>query len=128
MFANGSYAKLWKIEPVEGKNYYHGQISTSRKNQNGEYETDFSANFVNFVGKAAETASKLKNGDRIHVVNCGVTNSYDKEKKVTYTNYTIFECESANSPGKTQQTEKKTKKTNTKNTSAYNDDDELPFS
>ena len=31
MFSNNAYAKLWKIEQVQGKNYYQGQISTSRK-------------------------------------------------------------------------------------------------
>ena len=79
MFSNNTYAKLWKIEKVKDKNYYQGQISTSRKNQNGEYETDFSASFVRFVGDAAKTAEKLNDGDRIRIINCGVTNSYDKE-------------------------------------------------
>lgn len=124
MFSNNTYAKLWKIEQVQGKNYYQGQISTSRKNQQGEYETDFSASFVRFVGNAAKTAASLKDGDRIHIINCGVTNSYDKEKKVTYTNYIIFECENASNG---QQPQKKP------DPSSFNDvsdavDEELPFS
>ena len=123
MFSNNTYAKLWKIEKVKDKNYYQGQISTSRKNQNGEYETDFSASFVRFVGDAAKTAEKLNDGDRIRIINCGVTNSYDKEKKVTYTNYIIFECENAN--GGQQKPQKKSSTHSNKAQDVSEDD--LPF-
>ena len=123
MFSNNTYAKLWKIEKVKDKNYYQGQISTSRKNQNGEYETDFSASFVRFVGDAAKAAAKLSDGDRIRIINCGVTNSYDKEKKVTYTNYTIFECENAN-----EGQQKPQKKSSTHSNKAQDvSEDDLPF-
>lgn len=91
MFSNGAYAKLWDIKKVDGKNYYQGRLSTSRKNQKGEYEQDFSDGFVRFVGNAATKAAQLSGNERIKIENCGVTNSYDKEKKITYWNCTIFD-------------------------------------
>ena len=79
---------------------------------------------MRFVGNAAKTAATLKDGDRIHITNCGVTNSYDKEKKVTYTNYTIFDCENASNNQQAPQRP---------DPSSFNDvsdavDEELPFS
>jgi hypothetical protein len=67
------------------------RISTSRKNkQTGEYEQDFSG-FVMCLGTAAaQKAAKLTEGSRIKIGDCDVTTKYDKEKKVTYTNFSIF--------------------------------------
>ena len=92
MFANGYYAKIWKIKEISG-NYSDIRISTSVKNKDtGKYEQDFGA-FVRMVGQAHQQMSYLNEGDRFKIVRCGVTNKYDKEKDVTYTNYRIFEIE-----------------------------------
>lgn len=76
------------------------RISTSRKNKmTDQYETDFSG-FVDFIGKdAAPKALQLKERDRIKLGDVAVTNRYDKEKGVTYTNFACFSFEPADSGG-----------------------------
>ena len=91
MFSAGSYAKVWEIKRLQDK-YADMRISTSHKNESGDYEQDFSG-FVRLVGKARKDAEYVHENDTIKIVRCGVTNKYDKEKKVTYTNFTIFEIE-----------------------------------
>jgi len=91
MFSVGSYAKLWQIKEIKEK-YSEVRISTSRKNKEGKYEQDFGG-FVRMVGQAHEQINYLKEGDSFKIVRCGVSNTYDKEKKVTYNNFVIFELE-----------------------------------
>lgn len=100
MFSNGAYATIWEVK--DGGKYCDARISTSKKNANGDYEQDFSAN-VRFVGKAKDIVSGMKEKDRIRIINCGVSNQYNKEKKTLYTNYVVFECEDVNG-GKTTKT------------------------
>lgn len=91
-FRNGAYATIWKVKDGKG-NYKEVQLSVSRKNKNtGEYQTEFNA-WVRFVGMANERAEQLEEKSRIKIEACDVTNSYDREKKITYTNYTIFDFE-----------------------------------
>ena len=101
MFSVGSYAKIWKIKEISDK-YSDIRISTSKKDKATEqYEQDFGA-FVRMVGQAHEQMSYLSEGDKFKILRCGVTNKYDKEKNVTYTNYVIFEIEAddpADQPG-----------------------------
>lgn len=91
MFSVGSYAKLWQIKEIKEK-YSEVRISTSRKNKEGKYEQDFGG-FVRMVGQAHEQIDYLTEGDSFKIVRCGVSNTYDKEKKVTYNNFVIFEIE-----------------------------------
>ena len=97
-FRKESYATVWSVEAVSDT-LTKARISISRKNkQTGEYETDFSG-FVSFVGTAvAKKASVLKEKDRIRLGDVDVTNRYDKEKNVTYTNFKVFsfECQDEN--------------------------------
>jgi len=97
-FRKESYATVWSVEAVSDT-LTKARISISRKNkQTGEYETDFSG-FVSFVGTAAaKKASLLKEKDRIRLGDVDVTNKYDKEKNVTYTNFKVFsfECQDEN--------------------------------
>lgn len=93
-FRKDGFATVWQVKQGNG-NYTDVRISTSKKNkQTDQYETDFSG-FVRFVGDAHKNASGLKEKDRIKIGDCEVTNSYDKEKKVTYTNYAVFGFEMA---------------------------------
>ena len=81
-FRKDSYATVWEVKKGNG-NYSDVRLSTSKKNkQTDEYVTDFSG-FVRFVGTAHQNAGALKEKDRIKIGDCEVTNSYDKEKKVT---------------------------------------------
>lgn len=89
MFGNNNYAKIWETDRLE--HYTTCKITTSRKNkQTNQYETDFSAK-VRFVWKAHE--KHPQSGDKIKITSCAVTNKYDKEKKITYTNYIVFDYE-----------------------------------
>lgn len=91
MFSVGSFAKLWQIKEIKEK-YSEVRISTSRKNKEGKYEQDFGG-FVRMVGQAHEQINYLTEGDSFKIVRCGVSNTYDKEKKVAYNNFVIFEIE-----------------------------------
>ena len=92
MFSVNSWAKIWEIKEIKDK-YSDIRISTSVKDKATEnYVQDFGA-FVRLVGQAHKQMQYLSEGDRFKITRCGVTNNYDKEKKVTYTNYVIFEIE-----------------------------------
>ena len=125
-FRKDSYATVWEVKKGNG-NYSDVRLSTSRKNkQTDEYVTDFSG-FVRFVGTAHQNAGSLKEKDRIKIGDCEVTNSYDKEKKVTYTNYAVFSFEMAN--GGQQNTAQQTQKQPIGGFENIPDsiDEELPF-
>lgn len=93
-FKSNGYCTVWEVKAGKG-NYSDVRINTSKKNkQTDQYETDFSG-WVRFIGDAHKNASGLKEKDRIKIGDCEVTNSYDKEKKVTYTNYAVFNFEMA---------------------------------
>lgn len=104
-FRTGAYAVVWETKKGNG-NFTDARISISKKNrQTEQYETDFSG-FVRLVGGAHQKATSLTEKDRIKLGDCEVTNRYDKEKKVTYTNFAVFDFEMANggqqSPQQTQ--------------------------
>lgn len=98
-FRKDAYATVWEISPVS-QSMTKVRLSTSRKDkQTGTWETDFSG-FVAFVGaKAAELAAHLNQKDKIKLGDVDVTTKYDKEKKVTYTNFACFNFEMANGSG-----------------------------
>jgi hypothetical protein len=91
-FRSGSFAKVWAVESKG--NYSVVEISTSKKNkETSEYETDFSNKFVRFIGTAHKEASKLNRNDSIKLGEIEVTNSYNKETKVSYTNFLVYSFE-----------------------------------
>lgn len=94
-FRKDSFATIWSVEPTSDT-LTKARISISHKNrQTGEYENDFGG-FVSFVGTAAaKKAASLKERDRIKLGDVDVTNRYDKEKNVTYTNFKVFSFEMA---------------------------------
>ena len=124
MFSQGSYLKVWEVKKVEAK-YVDAQCTTSRKKDDGTYETDFSG-FVRFCGKAFDDVKGANKGDSFKIVRCGVTQTYNKEKKQNFTNFVVFEVENGNS-GQAKPTQ-----TTTKNPSEFVNlpdalDEELPF-
>lgn len=133
MFGPNNYMKVWKITKPEKGNYYEVEGSTSRKNQDGMYETDFSSKFIRFVSKAREAIDngELTDGDRCKIVNCGVSNSYNKETKKSYTNFVVFEIEALHDDRGGAKTEKPAKKASGKEkvgSEGYETpDDDLPF-
>lgn len=101
-FRTGAYATIWEIKKGNG-NYTDIRLSISKKNkQTNQYETDFSG-FVRLIGTAHQNAAALKEKDRIKIGSCDVTNHYDKEKNITYTNFAIFDFEEADSNTNTGQ-------------------------
>lgn len=95
MFSQGSYLKVWEIKRTEAK-YLDAQCTTSRKKEDGTYETDFSG-FVRFCGKAFDAVKGANKGDSFKIGRCGVTQTYSKEKQTTFTNFVVFEVEDGNS-------------------------------
>lgn len=89
-FRPGAYAKVWEVTPMSDTST-KVRMSVSRKNkQSGEYEQDFSG-FVLAIGTAAaHKAAGLKEGDRIKLGDVDVSTKYDREKKITYTNFKMF--------------------------------------
>lgn len=92
-FRSGAFAKVWEVAPMSDTST-KVRMSISRKNtQTGEYEQDFSG-FVMAIGTAvASKAARLKKGDRIKLGDVDVSTKYDKDKKVTYTNFKMFSFE-----------------------------------
>lgn len=98
-FRQNAFCTIWSVEK-KNDNVTKVRISTSRKNKmTDQYETDFSG-FVDFIGKdAAPKALQLKERDRIKLGDVSVTNRYDKEKGVTYTNFACFSFETPDGGG-----------------------------
>lgn len=123
-FRTDVYAKLWKIE--NKGNYSIVEMSTSKKNKDTDkYETDFSNKFTRFIGTAHTQLATMKDGDTIKLGNCEVTNNYDKEKKILYTNYLVFSFSIPEAKGGTTTAPKATTKPTI--VPDDNDDDSLPF-
>lgn len=89
-FRSGAYCTVFSVEK-RNENVTRVRIATSRKNKmTDQYEQDFGG-FVDFIGKdAAKKALQLKEKDRIKLGDVSVTNKYDKEKGITYTNFACF--------------------------------------
>lgn len=89
-FRNSAYATVWSVEPGKG-NFTKVRINCSRKNKDtGNYEQDFSG-FCMFIGTAHAKASRLKERDRIKLLEVDVTTTYDKESRREYVNYKVFD-------------------------------------
>lgn len=88
-FRTGAWAKVWEVKTMSDTSTKI-RMSVSRKNKQGEYEQDFSG-FVLAIGTAAaHKAAGLKEGDRIKLGDVDVSTKYDRDKKVTYTNFKMF--------------------------------------
>ena len=93
MFSAGSYATVWGTA-TDDNGRIKVDMSTSRKDkETGQYVTDFSSRYVNFIGDAKPLAETLQRGDRIRIDECGVSNGYNKETQKGYTNFFVFKAE-----------------------------------
>lgn len=129
-FRQNGFMTVWSVEPSKSGNTTKVRLSASRKNKKtDEYEQDFSG-FCTFIGKAHENASFLKERDRIKLLECDVSTTYDKEKKVEYVNYKVFDFEMADG-SKPFAANQKAAKATTKRTAfeeeGENNEDDLPF-
>lgn len=93
MFADGKYAKVWKVFPKDkaDQRFTDIQMSTSKKSKKG-YETDFN-DVVRLIGEAHTKAAELEANDRIKILSSGVSNFYSKEKNRKYYTFCIFDFE-----------------------------------
>lgn len=119
----GGYVTVWEVK--DRGNYTDAKVTSSKKNQDGTYTTDYSG-FVRFIGEAHKNATPLKEKDRIKIGDFSVTNSYNKEKNITYTNIAVFSFEMADGKPITQTA---TQKQNAKPTFVADEDPDqsLPF-
>lgn len=99
-FRNGAYASVFGVKKGTG-NFYDVNLATSHKDKNtGEYTTDFRG-FVRFIGDAGKVVARYAGQSskspicRIKLGSVDTTNTYNKEKNVTYTNHVVFSCEVA---------------------------------
>ena len=104
-FRSGAYATVFGVEKGNG-NYYTVRLAISKKERNsGNYVTDFSSNFVRFIGDATNIVSRYAGKDsksngnkplcRIKLGQIDVTTTFKDGN--TYTNYVVFTCEDASS-------------------------------
>ena len=127
-FRTGAFCKVWTVESVSNT-MTKSRISISRKNKTtGEYDQEFSG-YVSFVGTAAaQKALKLKEGDRIKLGDVDVSNTYNKERGITYVNFKIFSFETQDEiDGATTQTQQTQPDTSFLNVEEGFDESMLPF-
>ena len=102
-FKNNAFATCWmdkqtnKVLNIFDK-YAEVQITTSKKKQDGTYETDFSGR-VRFVGKSFEKIRRvdLREKDRLKFLEVEACNRYDKEKKRSYDTFIVCDFETVES-------------------------------
>ena len=154
----GGYGRIWALQKEE--KYTIARYSTSRKNGD-DYETDFSG-YVRFINEAHRKLSDVEaptlekgvslkdstkkyekatgtnfKGIPVQLTSVEVTNTYDKERETTYTNFIVwdFDLQDSNSSSGAKKTTKKSTKSNsakakTKKANVDDeplDDDDLPF-
>ncbi|MEG0614115.1 MAG: hypothetical protein RR540_00045 [Oscillospiraceae bacterium] len=68
-------------------------LSSSKKNTDRQGNISYQNMSWNgrFVGDAFEPAKALRSGDKIDIINGGIVNRYDKEKKILYVDVVIFQ-------------------------------------
>jgi hypothetical protein len=102
-FKNNCYATCWTDKQTEKvlnifERHAEVQITTSKKKQDGTYETDFSGR-VRFVGKSFEKIRRvdLREKDRLKFLEVEACNRYDKEKKRSYDTFIVWDFETVES-------------------------------
>ena len=110
---SGCKVAIWSIDDRE--KFCRVSMNTQSKDKEGHYFTDWSNKFVSLFGKAYEAVKGITiNEDAKEHIDCRigwgyertgendkkfkqipfeVTNNYDKEKKILYTNYAVYDLE-----------------------------------
>lgn len=82
------YAKVWNVTPSQNGKYIDLQITTSEKNEDGEYLN--SSWFPRCIGRAVNTLKNVKRGDKIIIKRLKFTNERVKQEDDTYKSYFKF--------------------------------------
>lgn len=100
---NNGFCTVWSNKETKTvvqlfEKYAEVTISTSKKKQNGQYETDFNGK-VRFIGRAFEKirTMALAEKDRLKLLEVETTNYWDKSKGKLYTNHICWDFEPAES-------------------------------
>lgn len=101
-FRVGAYAKIWDLKQGKNGSYYVAEMSTSKKLQDGSYEQDWANKFVMLSGDATKIADSFQRGMTVRIGDCAVTNRWDKEKSIMYTNYAIYSFQTDDGSQKTR--------------------------
>lgn len=90
---NKIYAKVWKVTPSENGKYIDLQITTSEKDNDGNYVN--SSWFPRVIGKAVNTLKGLKREDRIIILKSKFTNERrdTDDGKKSFFRFLILEAE-----------------------------------
>lgn len=95
-FRNNARAKVWDVKRRSTKNggeMVQLNITTSKKDKNGEkFVKDFSG-FVTLAGKAKEKANEIGKDDVITLTEVEVTTNYVAAQGKQYTNFTVWDYE-----------------------------------
>lgn len=94
------YAKVWKVTPSDNGKYIDLQITTSEKNDDGDYIN--SSWFPRCIGKAVNALKGLERGDRILIKRLKLTNERKEQEDGSFKSYfrfLILDAEKAGSEG-----------------------------
>ena len=92
IYFTNCYAKLWNLDSTG--NYPRARISTSEKDQQGNYKN--SSWFATFLGDAKQKTEMLNGNERIKILKGKVSNIGKKMEDGSYRNYlnvAIFDFE-----------------------------------
>ena len=121
-FRDNAFATVWETRQTKGSSV-SVRLSTSYKNKkNDQYETDFS-DYVFFSGDAAKKAANLKEKDRIKLLQTSVTSRWDKDKKVNFYTFSVWDFE----PMENGKSDKKSAPAAPKAAPIADDNDDVPF-
>lgn len=73
------YAKVWKVTRAENGKYIDLRISTSEKNEDGDYKN--SSWFPRVIGHAVNSLKNIKEGDRIAITSSKFTNEQKEDQE-----------------------------------------------
>lgn len=95
-FKAGAWCTVFGMPESKTDMVTSARIAISVKNrQTGEYDQTFSG-FVSFIGSSAATkALRLRDRQRIRLNEVDVTSKYNKEKNITYYNFSVFSFDTA---------------------------------
>lgn len=104
-FGKGCWVTVWEVTPQPSGKSTKVRVSSSRKNNSGEYEYDFSENCY-FCQGANDKSIDLKKGDRIRIEECSVQAKYLKDPYRAFYTWFVYDFEFSEPHNKKEESEK----------------------